>query len=1055
MYVNLHAHTIYSVLDGHATINDYVKQIKLVGHSHAAITDHGTMAGIPAFVEACKKHDVQPIVGMEAYIHAEGRFIPQRLNNHLTLIAINETGYKNLIRLSTLASTEGFYYKPRIDWELLAKYNEGLVVLSGCVSGELGYAINHDQEHRVKDIVNFYQDVFKDRYFLEFMHHGDFEEQIKLNNALIEIARKTGIPSVATNDSHFCAARDYAAQQMLIRVRVKDQELGSPYCYVRDNSEMSSIFTPDQLKNTLHIASMVEKYNLGSRIPRLPVTPYELGTNAYDMLAKMSEEGLAQRFAFTPVYIERLESELSVIKNLSQKLGADFSRYLLMIADIVNYCRENNIRFGPRGSAAGSVICWALGISEPDPIVHGLYFERFLNPYRVEMPDIDLDFADDRREEVFTYIKTVYGEDNVARIGTYNAIGTKQALRDAGREIRDASNNDNVYEIVEQMIKSIPDDPRPGGIPLHEIVADGRSETLADLANREPGKTILETALNLEGRLRGEGMHAAGVVIADIPLVDVLPLQRTKDFKDAPIKMQTQYEMQHLENLGLLKVDILGLKTLSTLNATLERVNSESFFDHVDPWNIPWNNTATWELIKEGHTLACFQIGSEGLNKACQEMQPNSIEDLAITIAVYRPGPLQNFSHIVNRKLNGEPIASIHPAIDYILKDTYGFPVYQEQVMEIARVFAGYTLGEADLLRKAMGKKIREKMAEEQIRFFAGAKNNGHTEEEASAVWDYLLPFANYGFNKAHAICYAYVAYQTAYLKANYPFSFYASAMTVEANTGGTDNPQQRIGQLVREARKRNVEIVPPSIDFPTQDFEVHSGKIFYGFGAIKDINKNDIEKMINARKNGPYTSLEDFLSRTKVTVKTAETLAAIGALPWHNRATLVEKQKLKGPRGGIKEMSMIGWIKSPTVSEPKELKEWSDITKLKHEVTHLGMFTTAIPMSHIECVTIQDIKEDPDYYNGRYVTLRCVVLKTGTGVFKNNNQTFGKCFVLDESNEEMLLFMYPKQYYQEKFRKEMYVGNIVLINGEYKKDMYGEKVVIRNIWKLSGEQAC
>jgi DNA polymerase-3 subunit alpha len=374
--------------------------------------------------------------------------------------------------------------------------------------------------------------------------------------------------------------------------------------------------------------------------------------------------------------------------------------------------------------------------------------------------------------------------------------------------------------------------------------------------------------------------------------------------------------------------------------------------------------------------------------------------------------------------------------------------------MEIARVFAGYTLGEADLLRKAMGKKIREKMAEEQVRFFKGAKANGHTEEEAQHVWDYLLPFANYGFNKAHAICYAYVAYQTAYLKANYPLSFYAAAMSIEASTGGTDNPQQRIGQLVREARKLNVQILPPDINHPTVDFEVFAGKILYGFTAIKDINKHDVEKLITAAKDGPYTSLEDFLKRTRITVKTAETLASIGALPWHNRATMVQKQKLKGPRGGIKELSLIGWLKTPTVSEPKTLPEWNDVEKLKHEVTHLGMFTTPIPMSHIECTTIQEIKEDPNA-DGTYHTLRCVILKTATGVFKKNNQTYGKIFVLDESNEELMLFMYPKQYYQEQYRKEMYVGNIVLVNGEYRNDIYGEKLIIRNIWRLSGETAC
>lgn len=1050
MYANLHAHTIYSVLDGHARVDDYVAHVKQLGHTHAAITDHGTLAGVPAFVQACAKHDLTPIVGCELYVSPAGRADNVRPNHHLTVLAINQTGYRNLLQLASRASLEGFYYKPRVDHELLAAHHEGLVVLSGCISGELGGAVLGGDDRHVTEVVGFYRDVFGDRYFFEVMDHGDFAEQRTLNQAIARLHRQTRIPVVATNDSHFCAARDYAAQQMLINVRIKDRELGSPYCYVRDNREMATLFEPSMLTTSLAIASMVERYPLGSRVPRLPMTPYELGgQDAYAVLVQLCDAGLRQRNAVEYTYTQRLESELEVIRHLSTQLGADFSRYLLMIADIVDFCRNSGIRFGPRGSAAGSLICWALGISEPDPIQHGLVFERFLNPHRVEMPDIDLDFADDRREEVFAYIQRVYGAANVGRIGTFAAIGAKQALRDAARELKE--NYADAYDVVDAMLKAIPDDPRPGGIPLRELIDDQRSESIMALALKEPGKSILETALQLEGRLRGEGMHAAGVVIADRPLIELVPMQRTRDTGSA-IAMQTQYEMQHLEALGLLKVDILGLKTLSTLDATLARINANTFFEPIDPWYIPWNDAATWQLIQSGQTLACFQIGSEGLGKACQALKPDTLNDLALTIAVYRPGPLQNFDSIVARKHGREPIASIDPAIDGLLAETYGFPVYQEQVMEIARTFAGYSLGEADLLRKAMGKKIREKMAEEHVRFIAGAEARGHSRERAEAVWDYLLPFANYGFNKSHAVCYAYVAYQTAYLKATFPLAFYAAAMTVEAGTGGADTGQQRIGQLIREASRRGIGVLPPSIEHVSRDFAVDQGRLRYGFAAIKDVADADIDKLL--AHPGPYSGLEDFLAKTRISLKSAETLAAIGAIAWHTRRSLVERQPVSGPRGGSKQMSLTGWTKTPYGTQPPELPEWPAVECLKREVTHLGMFTTPLPPPHLETTMIHELKNDPR--NDRtWHTLRAVIIKTGTGVFKKSGQTFGKATVLDEAGEELELMIYPEQYQQPAIRDALVVGTIVFIHGEYRNSIYGETFVVRNFWPLTETNAC
>lgn len=1093
MYVSLHAHSIFSALDGHALIKDYVATIKAQGHTHAALTDHGTMAGIPSFVDECIKQGIAPIIGMEAYVepvNATLRNIDHDHQYHLTMLAMNAEGYQNLMALSTYANGVGFYRKPRVDHNMLTKHNAGLIILSGCTSSELASTVTGKGRKDVdliktrKDIIEFYKETFKDRYFLEWQNHGpEYEDQHKLNELLYSLSASTGLKSVATNDSHYCLPEESFAQKLLLGVKMRkspeDIDLGSIHTYVRTNREMVDAFGDSNLlRNTLAIASMVESYPLGTRTPKLAQSPLECeGETPTQTLSRMVIDGLHRRLGEIPAsYKERFDIEIDVIEKLSVELGADFSRYILMIADICQFCLRESIRFGPRGSAAGSLICWALQISEPDPIKDGLYFERFLNPFRVEMPDVDLDFADDRRHEVFEYIKNTYGEENVAKIGTYSLIGTKQAIQDAAASIQHEFRLSEQHGKIigghlwhaEQINNLIPHDPRPGGIPLHELREEksGIGKPLDDwisgssedsrLANK-----VVDRALMLEGRMRGDGMHAAGVVISNTPIHTLVPLAFTNDARkglDTTIPFRTQYEMEYMEKLGLLKVDILGLKTLSILDRTLGLINKDcdEFIPAVDPWNIPWDDEPTWELIRSGKNLSLFQIGAEGLGGACFQLQPRNINDLALTVAVYRPGPMQNFSTIVERKNHGAPIESIHPSIDHIMLDTYGFPIYQEQIMEIAKVFAGYTLGEADLLRKAIGKKLRDKMAEERTKFMAGARRNGHSEEDGSYLWGFIGPFADYSFNKAHAICYAYVAYQTAYLKCHYPQAFYTSALTVESTTGGKETPQMRVGALIREARSV-IPVFPPSIQKPCVLFEAEGDGIRYGLSCIKDVGLVDAESITKARADGgSFKSVADVLERTRAKRTSLETLIKVGAMDdilHYNRKTMTEKFEHIGPRGGRKTTTTIGLMldqrskNNPLDYTPQYVPEYTVSEKLAFEQDHLGMFITAFPDHDMDTTSIKEIRDNLDEYDGRSVLMMGVLTQVRHTVAKKSGQTMGYAKLLDESDNGWDLIIFHRTY--ETIKHLLTEGKFVYISGTIKGEVGNYKMFVDSVTEI------
>lgn len=1034
-YANLHSHSSFSTLDGHALIDDYVATVARYGHSAAALTDHGTMAGIPSFVGACHRAGILPIVGMEAYICQDIRVRTQE-QYHLTLLALNATGYANLCRLSTVAWCEGFYYKPRIDHEHLARYHDGIVVLSGCFSSEFArYAL----EGRAEEAVGPYLEIFGDRFFLEIQDHGDYlPDQRKVNQAAFDVAARLGLRVVATNDSHFCSAADHGAHRTLLGIatgsRLGQEALtGSPYTYVRTNEEMAACFPSETLQTSLAIAEMVTTYPLGSRVPKLPKAPSERpGETPLQTLSELAFTGLSRRNGAPATYRAQLQHELDVIAHLSNQLGADFARYFLIVADICAFARSQKIRFGPRGSAAGSVICWSLGISEPDPLHHGLVFERFLNPHRLQLPDIDIDFADDRRDEIYAYLARTYGERHVARIATYTTLGARAAIRAAARYLQNETTTSSLW-LADRLIERIPDDPRPGGMPLDEVVS---TLNVTDPDSQQ----ILDYAAHVAGRISAVGTHPAGVVVADRPIDELVPLMRTRTNV-----VQTQYEMHHLEDLGLLKIDILGLSALSIVEKAMALLP-----EPIDLWQIPLNDPQAWEVIRSGHLLGLFQIGSAQLSQAVRALEPQTIDDLALAIAVYRPGPIAHLATIARRKHGEEPITSVHPLIDDLLAPTYGFPVYQEQILHIAQRFAGYSLAEADLLRKAIGKKQRQLMEDELVRFRQRAA--AHPPEDVERVLEFIAPHADYSFNKAHAICYAYLAYQSAYLKAHYPAAFYAAAMTVEGTGSNQEgqSPQARVGALIREAAERGIVVHPPSVQSASADFvPISPTEIRYGFRAIKDVAEKAIHELVAAC---PFTDLGDLLRRCpSLDKKSLAALAQVGALPWQTRASYVDadgqpREELtllfKHRRKPKDQLSFAQIDAIPTTLPDRD--EHPLTVRLAWEQERIGMFTQPLPAFH--GVPAIPIVELPDHVDER-LTIAGVLIQVKPHVARTSKQQMAYARLMDETGSWNLT-VFPRAW--NRSREALRIGNVVMAVGKVTKERDGYDFWVDRITTLA-----
>lgn len=878
-FVHLHNHSHFSLLDGLSKIEDLVKKTKALGMDAVALTDHGYMYGTIEFYKTAKAQGIKPIIGMEAYVAP--RKMSDREPNiddkkyHLVLLAKNNIGYKNLIKISTVANFEGFYYKPRIDRETLRKYSEGIIALSACLSGEIPRAILSRDFEKAEALIQEYKEIFGENFYLEIEHRPNIKIADTVNKKLVEYSEKFGVPLVATYDSHYLEKDDAQAQDTLVAVQT-GPKLGEGDRITMAQDDFS-FKTPEEiyetfpypksaLENTQKIADMCDVHIELGKI-QLPHYDVPAGQTSDDFLKNICLEGIPSRYEnATEEVMTRLEYELSVIK----KTG--FATYFLIVADFVNWAKNQGIMVGPgRGSAAGSLVSYLTKITNIDPLKYELLFERFLNPERISMPDIDLDFADTRRDEVLDYVTKKYGQDHVSQIITFGTMAARAAVRDAGRAIGIA------YDYCDKLAKLI-----PFGASLSEAMANV-AELKEMYESENEAKIIIDAARKLEGISRHASTHACAVVISKDPLPETVPLQyATKSQEDneksgGRKQIVTQFEMGAIEKLGLLKMDFLGLKNLSiierVLNTVLQRHGEKINID-----KLQLDDKKTFKLLQEAKTTGIFQLESAGMKRYLKELKPTEMEDIIAMVALYRPGPMELIPDFIARKHGLKKIEYLHPKLEPILKNTYGIGVYQEQMMRIGKDLAGFTLGEVDILRKAIGKKIKELLDEQEEKLVSGMIKNGIDEKIAKKIWDFFPPFAGYAFNRSHAACYGMIGYQTAYLKAHFPAEFMASLMTADLND------IERIAFLVEEAKSMDINILAPDINESFQDFTVISdNQIRFGLLAIKGVGSNISEAIISEReKNGKFKSLEDFLIRVShkdLNKKTIEALAKTGAL--------------------------------------------------------------------------------------------------------------------------------------------------------------------------------
>jgi DNA polymerase-3 subunit alpha len=881
-FCHLHVHSHYSLLDGLAKIDDLINEAKKNEMSALALTDHGVMYGAIEFYKKAKEAQIKPIIGCEIYLAINSRFNKRpkidEKNYHLVLLAKNEEGYKNLIKLTTIAHLEGFYYKPRIDKEVLRKYSNGLIALSSCLQGEIPQLIINNQKEKLEEALKYYLETFgPENFYLEVQHHPGEPFQAKVNEEIFKLAKKFNVKVVATNDVHYIKKDDREIHDILLCLQTKKKKsdpdrlcmLNDDYSF-RSVKEMKEAFKdhPEVVLNTLEIANACNlEIKLGEI--KLPKYPIPEGKTADEYLKELCLKNLPSRYPnLTNEIIDRLEYELSVVK----KTG--FASYFLIVQDFVNWAKKNNIVVGPgRGSAAGSIISYLLNITNVDPLKYGLIFERFLNPERVSMPDIDLDFADTRRDEVIEYIENKYGQDHVAQIITFGTMAARVAVRDVGRVLNYS------YSFCDKLAKMI-----PMNLSLDEAL-EKVPELRITYETNEDAKKIIDIAKKLEGVARHASRHACGIVIAPEPLTNYLPLQYETSGNEKVII--TQYEMHSIEDLGLLKIDILGLKNLTLIETALKIIKKNKNIE-IEINSIPLNDEKTFKLFQEGSTIGVFQLESEGMRRYLKQLQPNQIEDIIAMIALYRPGPIELIGEYIANKQKLKTPTYLHPKLKEILDKTYGVAIYQEQLLEIVQKLAGFSLGEADILRKAVGKKIPELLKEQKDKFIEGCLKNKISKEIAEKIWQFIEPFAGYGFNKSHATCYALIAYQTAYLKANYPVEFMAALLTSDQND--TD----RIAIEVEECRRLGIEVLPPDVNESFENFTVvGEKKIRFGLLAIKNIGKGIVNEIIKEREeNGIYQNLEDFLTRVQtkdLNKKSLESLIKAGALDcFEERAKLL-----------------------------------------------------------------------------------------------------------------------------------------------------------------------
>ena len=875
MFTHLHVHTEYSLLDGMCRIPQLVERAKELGMDSLAITDHGVMYGAIEFYLAAKETGIKPIIGCEVYVAQNGRFSRSTRNKdnyHLTLLAKNQTGYRNLIQLTTKAHLEGFYYKPRVDKELLEQYHHGLIALSGCVRGEVPQLVLEGRLEEAKQAALWYKQTFGD-FYLEIMRHP-IPELEQINQRLIPMSSELDIPLVATSDVHYVNQEDAPAHDLLLCIGTnssiyddKRMKMAGDFFYLKSPQEMAELFSdiPQALESAERIAEIC---NLKLEFGRLHLPEIELPEDktADQFLAELCHQSLQQHYPQpSPDIQERLNHELEVIKQ------TQFANYFLVVWDIISFAKEHNILFGVRGSAAASIVLHCLGITEVDPIENKLVFERFLNVERQEMPDIDLDFQDDRRDEIISYVSQKYGHDHVAQIITFGTLGARAALRDVGRALG------MPYSDVDRIARLVPFAPN-----MTLARALGENNELNNIYYEDTiVRNLIDSAKKVEGIARHASTHAAGVVISKEPLTRYVPLQQVSK-SNGEATVMTQFTMDDIARTGLLKLDFLGLANLTILGKAKEIILDNRSID-INLHRIPMDDAKTFELLSSGETAGVFQLEGAGMRRNIKELKPTSFSDISAMIALYRPGPMEHIPTFIKAKHGIEPIRYPHPTLSSLLEETYGVIVYQEQVLFIVQALAGYSLGEADIFRKAMGKKIPEVMKKERRNFVARAKKNGFSAEVAAEVFDLIEPFAGYAFNKAHSVSYALIAYQTAYLKANYPAEYITAFLITNAGQS------EKVATAVAECRRLGITVLPPDINRSQANFSIereakgNASAIRFGLTAIKNIGLGAIEPIIAERnKESEFKSIEDLCRSAdlrSVNKRVLESLIKAGAL--------------------------------------------------------------------------------------------------------------------------------------------------------------------------------
>lgn len=954
-FIHLHLHTQYSLLDGACRIPELLALAKQYKMDSLAITDHGNMFGNVEFYLEAQKAGIKPILGCEVYVAPKNRLEKssqgiEDASYHLILLAKDENGYQNLMKLVSIGYLEGFYYRPRIDKEVLSLHKEGLIGLTACLKGEVPQLLLQKRYNDALKCADEYLQILgKENLFLEVQENG-IPEQKTVNEGLVRISRELGLSLVATNDVHYLNKEHARAHEALLciqtqatlddpnRMRFQTEEF-----YFKSPEEMKKIFQdyPGAVQNSLEIASRCNLELDFSKIhlPKFEPPP-EKTKDGY--LAELCQEGLKLRYAdavATPVVAERLKHELSIIKSMG------FTSYFLIVSDFIRYAKKNGIPVGPgRGSAAGSLVSYLLGITDIDPLKYGLLFERFLNPERIGLPDIDIDFCYERRQEVIEYVTKKYGRENVAQVITFGTMQARAVVRDVGRVMGMA------YADVDRIAKMIPPDP---GMTLKDALTS--EPELNNLYKNDSQVTqLIKTALSLEGLNRHASIHAAGVVIADKPLNSYMPL-----FKSQDDQITTGYSMSVLEKIGLLKVDFLGLRTLTVIDQTVKILRKTKGVE-LDINNLPLDDPNTYKLLAAARTIGVFQVESSGMRDLLRKLEPERFEDLIALLALYRPGPIGSgmLDDFIKRKHNLVPIRYEHPKLETVLKETYGIMVYQEQIMQIASLLAGFSLAQADLLRKAMGKKIPEVMEKERKNFLVGCVKNGIKESVASKIFDLIEYFSGYGFNKSHSAAYAMISFRTAYLKANYPVEFMCALLTSERDN--TD----KIVEYVAEAEKMGIQILPPDINESDALFKVIDEKtIRFGLLAVKNVGAGAVESIVEARKNGHFASLQDLCSRIDlrlVNKKVLESLIKCGALDIFRmpRAQMVaglehlmesasrsQKEKAKGQLSFFDQGLQHNGFKKQIDNLP-QVREWPEPQVLAFEKEMLGFYVTGHPLA-------------------------------------------------------------------------------------------------------------